>query len=114
MRAGETIHLTLYWQLQQPVQRNYTVFVHILDASGQLVAQKDNEPNAGQYPTAAWQMGQPVRDAYALALPEGLAQGAYRIVVGLYEWPSLQRLAVTVQGTPRGDSMTLADFIVGR
>jgi hypothetical protein len=114
LRPGQPIHLTLYWQSEQPMGQNYTVFVHVLDESGKLVAQQDNEPNGGLYPTGLWQVGQPVQDSYDVATPEGLPPGPYRIIVGMYEWPSLQRLAVTAQGETRGDSLTLTELTVER
>ena len=38
---GDTLELTLFWQAQRPLDIEYQVFVHVLDAAGQLVAQSD-------------------------------------------------------------------------
>ena len=72
----------------------YTAFVHLLDPAGQLVAQSDRPPLDGFYPTDAWLPGYPVRDRYALALPPDLAPGTYRLVAGLYDPTTGQRLPV--------------------
>ena len=112
VKAGGTIELALYWQGIRRIDRNYTVFVHILDARGQLVAQVDNEPNGGQYPTSGWPPGKVVRDAYRVPLPAGFPPGRYAIAVGMYEWPSLVRLPVTLDGAAHGDSIRLADVDV--
>jgi len=40
-------------------------------------------------------VGETVRDEYALELPRDLMLGEYRLVVGLYEYPSLERLSVS-------------------
>ncbi len=109
-RAGEVLTLSLYWKsLTQPT-RDYTVFVHLLDAEGKLRAQVDAPPHGGAYPTSIWDVGEIVRDDYALALPRDLAPGAYRIEIGFYEHPSLTRLTVSdSDGQALGDRWVLAD-----
>src|SRR5690606_38407556 len=86
VRAGEPVKLTLYWQAKAKLVRNYTVFVQILDEAGKVVAQQDNEPNGGKFPTSAWPVGQVVRDQYAVSMPATVAPGKHGIVVGMYEW----------------------------
>jgi hypothetical protein len=56
------------------------------------VAQHDRAPEGGFYPTSQWDVGESVADIYPLALPETLAPGAYRLVVGLYDPATGQRL----------------------
>lgn len=81
--AGE-LPLVLYWQARAPVEASYTVFTQLFDASGHMVAQQDNLPAGGMAPTDTWQPGALIRDAYRLPLPDGLAAGGYRLLVGLY------------------------------
>ncbi len=83
-KVGEPFHLVIYWQAKAPVQASYTVFVHLLDAAGQLVAQQDNLPVMGLAPTETWQPGQLIRDPYQLTLPPNLSPGTYQLQVGLY------------------------------
>ena len=42
------------WHAQQPVHTAYTVFLQALDAQGNVVAQVDQEPQGGRYPTSTW------------------------------------------------------------
>lgn len=93
--AGQPVLLTLFWEGIRPIDRDYTVFVHVLDDAGRLVAQTDGQPNGGARPTSGWQPGEPVRDSYAVSLPPGLASGEYNLLIGLYLWPELTRLATT-------------------
>jgi hypothetical protein len=112
--ASDALALTLYWQARQPPEHNYVVFVHILDETGRLVAQQDGEPCAGQCPTAAWPAGAIVVDRHqAILLPEGLQAGQYRVVVGMYTWPGLERLLVTIDDEPAGDAATVATISTG-
>lgn len=84
-RAGEILHLVLYWQTTQVPSSSYTVFTQLFAPDGQRVAQQDNLPVRGLAPTHTWSAGQPVRDPYALQLPAGLAAGRYTLRVGLYD-----------------------------
>jgi len=82
-RPGDILQLSLHWQADQTPQGNYTVFVQLLDASGQVVAQRDRWPGDGLFPTAAMQAGQTIVDN--LAIPLDLPPGRYRLIAGLYQ-----------------------------
>jgi hypothetical protein len=73
------------------VDSDYTVFIHALDADGQLIAQFDGPPMNGLYPTDAWLPGQIVADTHAVRLPRSV----HSLAVGLYDAQSLTRLPVT-------------------
>jgi hypothetical protein len=90
----ETPALTvrLYWQTRRPLKGNYTIFVQLLDGQGHLVTSWDSQPLAGQYPTSVWQPGPVVVDEFTLPLPERLAPGSYRLVAGMYDLATGQRL----------------------
>ncbi|MGB1249253.1 MAG: glycosyltransferase family 39 protein [Candidatus Promineifilaceae bacterium] len=90
--AGEAVILSLFWQAQQPLDKAYTVFTHVLDANGQLVAQADRQPQGGSRPTNSWSTNETIRDSYALELPDDLPAGDYHIHIGMYLWPELTRL----------------------
>ncbi len=82
-RAGDVLQLGLQWRADQAPQGNYTVFVQLLDAAGQVVAQRDRWPGDGLFPTAAMQPGQVIADN--LAIPLDVPPGRYRLIVGLYQ-----------------------------
>ena len=92
--AKSVLDLTLYWQSGAPVPDNYTVFVHLLDSSGRLVAQVDAPPQNGTLPTSVWKPGQIVKDPYHIMIPTGLRPGEYTIELGLYTPTDLKRLPV--------------------
>ncbi len=110
--AGVSLPLTLYWQSLAKPPRDYTVFVHLVDANGKIVAQVDTQARGGAYSTSVWDASEIIRDDYALQLPADLAPGSYRIEIGLYEYPSLTRLAIAnAQGNLSGDHWVLPDAI---
>lgn len=107
LQTDDELEVTLYWQALKSSAVNYTVFVHLVDAGGQLVAQHDSEPNNGQYPTSIWKTGDVIKDVHQVSLST-LPAGRYILEVGFYQWPSLERLQVTVGDTPQGDVYLLA------
>ncbi len=99
--------VVLHWQASQPLQRDYTVFVHLVDGRGNIVAQGDAPPGGPFLPTSTWLPGQVFRSEHELALPAGAAGGAYALVTGLYHLPSNERLqAVGPGGGALGDALT--------
>jgi hypothetical protein len=84
LKAGDPICLELQWSTTQRLPIDYTVFVHVLDQNGQLVAQSDLQPGGGYAPTSSWLIGQPIVDRHGVMLPPTLSPGTYQIVSGLY------------------------------
>ena len=90
--AGAQVKLILYWQALRPIDQNYTVFVHLLDAGGRIVAQVDRQPQAYTYPTDWWATGEVVPDEMVLDVPADASPGPYRLRVGLYDAETGERL----------------------
>jgi hypothetical protein len=77
-----------------PIPTDYTVFLHLRNADGQTVAQKDALSLDGAYPTSRWQPGETVIDPFSLPLPPDLPPGRYTLWAGLYRLDTLERLPV--------------------
>ncbi len=91
--AGSRVWLTLYWEGLNAIDRDYSVFVHLIDARGATVAQRDSYPGSGNDPTRSWEPGQAIRDVHPLDVPAILlAQGPFHIQVGLYQYDTGHRL----------------------
>jgi len=89
--------LTLYWQTSAPLDAEYTVFVHSLNAQGELVGQADGPPVANHYPTTVWRSGEIVQDSRLVPPGE-------RYLVGLYDPATGERLpAFAADGTRLAD-----------
>jgi len=114
LEPGSTLRLTLYWQAQAEMEQDYTVFVHLLDAEGRLVAQHDGQPGGGNLPTSSWVGGEIIADEHPLGLDPNLPPGSYRLEVGLYLWPTMERLPVLDgAGRVQGDKAVLGEVRVG-
>ena len=98
--AGSTLSITLYWQSLASMSRDYTIFLHLVDQEGTMIAQIDEQPQQGDYPTYFWRAGEQIRDIHTFALPPTLAPGTYALRVGLYCLPSGERLPITQGGSP--------------
>lgn len=90
--SGGTVRITLNWQAQRPAISDYTIFIHLLDTNGQIVAQGDGMPREGQRPTTAWQADEIILDDHFVVLPPGLPDGEFTLRVGWYDANTGQRL----------------------
>jgi 4-amino-4-deoxy-L-arabinose transferase-like glycosyltransferase len=112
-RPGETLELTLMWHALARQNRNWTVFIHIVDAQEQIVAEDNRQPQDGAFPMRQWVDGDWVEDRHALALPASLAPGEYHIRVGLFDPRTTRRAGMYSQrGKLRGDFLEVGSILV--
>jgi hypothetical protein len=98
-QAGHAFTVDLHWQAERRLDRDYTVFAHLLGpfnpaTGGPVWAQHDSYPLDGGHPTTRWLPGQAVVDRRTFDIPPETPAGAYQIEVGLYDAHSGERLAV--------------------
>ena len=111
--SGESLDLTLYWSPRGRPTHDYTVFVHLLDSSGQLRGQADSPPMAGEYPTSVWDAGEVIADLHTLSLAPDLPAGEYKIAIGLYDPETGQRVPIVDQdGQVSGDHVIISGLAV--
>ncbi len=114
VHPGDSLRLTLFWQAKDKVSARYTVFTHLVNSTGKPVAQTDSPPLGGTAPTDSWLVGATIVDRYAIAIPTETSPGQYELRVGMYPWPDLTRLPVTLNGKSAGDYVPLAFVRVAR
>jgi len=105
---GDELQLVLYWQALDPLEGDYTVFVHLLDDAGQIRGQGDGLPVGGFQPTTFWDPGEIIVDGHSVTIDADAVPGTYRLAVGLYLPSSGQRL----EGAD-GDCVLLGEVQVG-
>ena len=106
-RPGQSLPFTLYWQATGPVDGQYTVFVHLLDAGGERYAQGDGPPVRGLQPMSHWQPGEILPDRRTIDLPPDLPPGRYSLAIGLYRANGSRLPISTAAGQPLGDTFTI-------
>jgi 4-amino-4-deoxy-L-arabinose transferase-like glycosyltransferase len=65
--------LAFHWQCLSQPDRDYTLFVHMLDKNGAIIAQEDAQPLGGAYPTSMWDAQEQIVDAASIQLPPAAA-----------------------------------------
>lgn len=91
---GATTTITVNWRGGDPVTTDYIAFVHLRDATGNVVAQHDGQPRNGSYPVSVWSPGEAIPDGHVITIPKEAAPDTYAIVVGLYDPHTGARLPV--------------------
>jgi hypothetical protein len=83
---GGRVAIEAVWQALRPLDRDYTVFFHVVGPDGLRHGQQDAMPLDGQMPTSAWQPGRLVADRRAAALsPNAPIGGPYQYWLGVYD-----------------------------
>ncbi len=97
------LEIELLWQALRPFDRDYSIFVHFLDAQGRKWAQRDQPPLNGEKPTSSWAPGELIADKYTMELSSGLPDGPFSLAIGIYRWDTGERLKV--QGREDGQAI---------
>lgn len=101
---GDDLTLRFYWQADATPSTNYSLYIHLTPPdSRDVLAQVDGAPAMPQRPTVTWEHPDEtlIGSSFAVSLPADLQPGEYRIVIGLYNFQTFERLPV--------DSGTLED-----
>lgn len=112
---GSQLEVKAMWRvLRDAPGPNLTMYVHLLDSSGQSWAQSD----ANGYGSEQWRAGDFIWSRYRLDIPRTLPPGQYRVEVGVYDRNTVRRLEPAGAALPqigpvrvlRSKPLTLADI----
>lgn len=101
---GDVLRLTLYWQAEASLSKNYHVFTHLIGTAhnpatgGPLWGQDDQVPLEGAYPTYTWLPGLPLADHYEIQIDPQAPPGDYQLAVGMYTPGDVGRVPVSGEG----------------
>jgi hypothetical protein len=111
---GQTITVTLVWNVLQPPGREVARFLHVLGPDGRPVTQRSGVPCAGREdaspddacPSTSWLPNEMLIDPVEVTLPADLPPGRYPLATGWYDPATLERLpARDAQGAPSPDDL---------
>jgi mannosyltransferase len=109
---GDIVQVNLQWQAWQQVEANYVVFIQIVDAANHIVGQRDAAPAS---PTTAWAPGEKILDRHGVLILPGTPPGEYRLIMGLYDQTSGERLSVKRDpAAADADSIMLGKLTIAR
>ena len=108
-QTESSLQVTYVWYAHNQALRPYTTFNHLLNETGDLVAQTDQWAVNGRWPPSCWQPGQIIVDQYELILPPALPPGKYTLWLGMYDAQENGRFPLA-DGT---DSFSVTTIIIG-
>ncbi len=84
-QQGEEMQVTLYWRALRPVDEDYVVFAHIIDAATfTIVGGSDAQPVEWTRPTSGWAVGDIIKDTHTFTVSDEANPMPYEFEVGLY------------------------------
>lgn len=102
---GVADYLLLYWQALQPLDRDYSVSLRLLDENGEFWGSLDRRPAGYYFPTSRWRPGEPVFGSNLVPALPGTPPGDYYLEVVVYDEKTKERLDVLdAAGAPQGQS----------
>ena len=114
VKPGSPLSVTLYWKAEAQTPTDYSVFLHLLDAAGKIVAQQDGPPQNGAAPTSWWRPGDLVADSHSILVAPETQPGQYTLEFGVYDSSNGSRLPMIDPVNQRGDALKLPVTIVAR
>jgi hypothetical protein len=114
VEAGNRLYLTLFWQARAPIDLNFTVFVQLVGDGDDstILAQGDSQPQKGFYQTSDWRPEEVIIDQYTIELPPEIDNGAYNLLVGLYDQNGARLQILDEAGQFAGDHVRLPGVII--
>jgi len=86
------VPLTFYWQTQQTLSDNYTIFVQLRDDQGTTLSSADYQPYKNLVPISTWPSGATIQTTTWLSIPADIPPANYFVYVGLYQPDTFERL----------------------
>lgn len=96
--SSGAITMTLQWQTLNPMDEDFTLFIHVLDQNGQPIAQVDVPPADPNNPTSNWLTAGYETLIQRIPLPTNLPEGDYSLAIGLYRQTDFSRLSIQMLG----------------
>ncbi len=96
-QPGDNLNVWLNWQAIAPPDKDYAVFVHLVDdADTTIYGSGDSNPShLGRLTrTSLWPIGKTIYDGYAFQIDPATPPGSYRVQIGIYSRENLLRLPV--------------------
>jgi hypothetical protein len=84
VRRGQPVDVTFYFRALAPLDRPWTVFVHVDSDRARARHLADHEPLGGSCPTSAWQPGDILVDRVTTTFGANIPAGRYAVSIGFY------------------------------
>jgi 4-amino-4-deoxy-L-arabinose transferase-like glycosyltransferase len=106
--------LALEWEATEPLDEDYSTFLHLYDAHGHRIAQGDSLlVDEALRPTSRWEPGVSKVALYHMSIPPGSPPGQYELAVGVYDLATGHRLPLFGAGEESEDKSVRLPFEIG-
>lgn len=112
VRRGDAVVLLLYWRNTGRISKDYSVFVHLVDANGTNQAGYDGQPRQGYSPTSKWRNGERLADSAVIQIDSSIPAGEYVLELGLYDPSTMERLTLNDARGSSGDKITIGPVYI--
>jgi hypothetical protein len=108
VQPAEAVRFTLYWEALGPMDRDWSIFAHVLDSDLELpLAVRDRYPGQGLLATSEMEPGTRWSDRYVIWLDETAYSPSQALLeVGLYDLSTGERPPIVVE---RGEGAEVLD-----
>jgi 4-amino-4-deoxy-L-arabinose transferase-like glycosyltransferase len=110
---GRKLTTNFFWEVLKPPPADYVVYIHLLDDEGNLWMAWDapitRTEDGNYYSSLVWEPGEYIIDRRILKMTNRdtpIGEG-YHVDIGLYDRATQERVPMTIDGHPAGDSFTL-------
>jgi hypothetical protein len=116
---GRRVILHIYFQVLAPPPEDYMIYLHLRRGDDDQTAWTTwdgpvtNSDDGRYYSTLVWEPGEYISDERILDIPptEIPPGDGYRLVIGMYDLQTGERVPVTVNGQPAGDGYSFNNTI---
>jgi hypothetical protein len=113
VKQGDGLGVALLWRTLGPTNRNYTLGVHLLDATQNKVGELNIYPGRGNYATTLWRPGSIFREVYWVPVRQPVtepAMGQVKVALFLNDETQAHLPVADAQGHPLGDAVQFGRF----
>jgi hypothetical protein len=103
VEAAHRLYVQLSWQINTPLNEDYLVFVHALNADEQIIAQRDSYPGLSNRPFTRIETGDVFHDVYPLPRP---AEPVTALRIGVYSFDSVLQTWTRLDAESTGFAIT--------
>lgn len=87
VEEGGRVPITVYWRVNQPLEKNYSIYLHALGREFSEIGKIDTYPGGGALPTSRMKPGEIIEDRYTIELDAGIdTPTAVRVIIGAALW----------------------------
>lgn len=107
------LHYVLYWQVQEPLDRNYSLTLSLEDQEGNDYLRRDQALSTPYFLPPVWPVRTPIRGRVDLNLPADLPPIAYRVRLRVLDPESGRNLdLVDAADIPVGQALLLGELVL--